>query len=458
MVQNYLTPLYIALIVVYIAVLTMSVYIFSHFSRSTRNSKKLFITGFAYKIFMGLVLALILDFYYNREVDSFDYFESSSYLGEMLFNNTKAYFRMLFDTVTPENINTISHTINYYPRFSDPQKYAVHRYVSMFTIIGLKNYYLTTICISATMYLLNWKVFDYLARLYPNRRTWIALAVLFIPSVTIWSTGITKDTFSFTFGLIFFVCFHKIFIMRRYRLINIFVLLLSAYIVVTIKPYVLFVYITAGILWFGVSSISRVRNRVLRLTILPVISTMLVISAVVILGYFMDRVGGAYGSIEAMLQKASVAQFDLKQDYYQGSAFDIGSFEPTLQGALSVMPAAVIAGLFRPFLWDATSSLMVFSALENTVLIIMFLYVIFKVGPVATFKIIRQHKIILFFLLFTIFMAIGIGLSTSNFGALVRFKTPHTPFFFLGMIFIILEYKERMKVSNDNSHSQPIVK
>ena len=107
------------------------------------------------------------------------------------------------------------------------------------------------------------------------------------------------------------------------------------------------------------------------------------------------------------------------------------------------MPAAAVAGLFRPFLWDSRSLVMLMSAIENTILLLLFLYVIFKVGLRKTLKIIQENRFLIFCFIFALFMAIGVGISTSNFGALVRFKIPITPFLFLGTVFIIILNKEK---------------
>ncbi|HOG18999.1 MAG TPA: hypothetical protein PKW37_00960 [Salinivirgaceae bacterium] len=441
--QNYLTPMYIVLIVIYLTVLFFAFYAMSIFKRNEFGDNKLFMWGFVFKVAMGLGFGLIYDFYYQRSGDTFYYFANSCYLGDMLFTNTHAFFRMLFDTVTPENINTLSHTITYYPRFHDPQIYALHRYLSLFTVIGLKNYYLTTICVTAAMFLINWKVYKYLADIYPSMRKWIAVAILFIPSVTFWSSGITKDTFSFTFGLLFFIKFHAIMFRKKWNIWNILALLFSAYIVITIKPYILFAYIAAGFIWLGFDQIDKIKNKVLRVAVLPLTILLFGFVGMWALNYVMASVGGSYGSIESMLQKAAITQYDLKQEYYEGSSFDIGDFEPTIGGALSVMPAAAIAGLFRPFLWDSRSLVMILSALENTILLVLFLYVLFKVGARKTLKIIQENKFLIFCFIFALFMAIGVGLSTSNFGALVRFKIPITPFLFLGTVSIIITGKEK---------------
>ena len=40
-----------------------------------------------------------------------------------------------------------------------------------------------------------------------------------------------------------------------------------------------------------------------------------------------NMLGGKYASVDAMVESASLSQYDLKQDYYQGQSFDIGGYD-----------------------------------------------------------------------------------------------------------------------------------
>jgi hypothetical protein len=42
----------------------------------------------------------------------------------------------------------------------------------------------------------------------------------------------------------------------------------------------------------------------------------------------------------------------LKRDYYGGNSFDIGTFDPTIQGIIGKAPKAIMAGVYRPYIWD----------------------------------------------------------------------------------------------------------
>jgi hypothetical protein len=70
--------------------------------------------------------------------------------------------------------------------------------------------------------------------------------------------------------------------------------------------------------------------------------------------------------MDKVIVTASEAQRDLKQSYYSGNAFDIGDYEPTIAGMLSVAHKAIFATLFRPTILDVKNIVMFVSSLENT--------------------------------------------------------------------------------------------
>jgi hypothetical protein len=329
--------------------------------------------------------------------------------------------------------------------FRDPSIFSTHRFLCLFTVLGLKNYYLTTICLNSFLFIILWKFYRFLTGLFPEKKKMIAVSILFIPSATFWSSGIIKDAFTFTFAMLFVISFYKLFFLRKFSLKYIILLLFSIYIITELKPYIFYALFISGMIWFGFSYVHLVKSRFLRIFILP--PAMVVVGFVGMYAFtaIAGRVGGAYKDVDSMLGKAVGAQQDLKQEYYQGNSFDIGSYDPTLRGAASVTPAAIMAGLYRPYLWEARNPVMLLSGLENLFLLLVTFYVFFRAGPVFFFNELSKEPFIIFCFMFSIVMAWGIGLSTSNFGALVRFKIPLLPFFLMAWLFVLDIYNKKRK-------------
>jgi len=102
---------------------------------------------------------------------------------------------------------------------------------------------------------------------------------------------------------------------------------------------------------------------------------------------------------------------------------------------LRLAPAAVNVSLFRPYLWEIKNLLMMISSLEAFVLLILTVYVIIKATTV------------LFCLLFALSYAFAVGVSTYNFGSLVRYKIPMMPFYSIAIFYIMSYLKRERKLS-----------
>ena len=157
-------------------------------------------------------------------------------------------------------------------------------------------------------------------------------------------------------------------------------------------------------------------------------------------------------SADTVLEKASLTQQDLVRDQYGDNKFDIGAFEPTIQGIIPKIPSAINAGLYRPYLWESGSPTMFFSGLENSYLLIWSLILLYRTKVLGFFARIFTYPLFIFCLSFSLFLAFSIGLTAGNFGAMVRYKIPLLPFF-TSMIMVL----SFMKLSAKPKLEGPVV-
>ena len=141
-------------------------------------------------------------------------------------------------------------------------------------------------------------------------------------------------------------------------------------------------------------------------------------------------------SVDQILEKAVITQRDLKSDYYGGNSFDIGDFDSTLPSILSVSHRALFAGLFRPFITETRNILMFISSLENLALLIFTISLLIRLRVFGFFKYFYVNHLLTFSLIFSLFFSWSVGLSTSNFGSMVRYKIPGLPFFLASLLII----------------------
>ena len=84
---------------------------------------------------------------------------------------------------------------------------------------------------------------------------------------------------------------------------------------------------------------------------------------------------------------------------------------------------------------------MFISGLENTLILILTITSIVQMNMISFFKKLLREPILFFALSFSMFFAFSVGLSTANFGALVRFKIAYLSFF-LCSLFILIKRKD----------------
>jgi hypothetical protein len=307
--------------------------------------------------------------------------------------------------------------------------------------------------LSALAYSGPWRLFLVFCREFPGLSKQLAFAILFVPSVFFWGSGLLKDTFTFSAICWYTFSFYKIFIVKEKRLLNLIFILISLWVLISIKPYLFIAVFPGSILWYIFMRLSKVKSALLRAVYFP---------AVTVLGLgigfgLVSMLGSSLGKyrLDTLMDVAIITQDDLSRDTYGPNSFDIGELDGTVGGMLSKAPVAISATLFRPFFWEVRNAAMLLSALENTIILVLTIMLFVKIRPFVILRIIMSQPILLFSLLFSLILAFSIGLSTANYGALVRYKIPLIPFFFSSILVIQYFYKfgDKKEISKEMSGS-----
>jgi hypothetical protein len=127
-----------------------------------------------------------------------------------------------------------------------------------------------------------------------------------------------------------------------------------------------------------------------------------------------------------------------------GSAYDIGEIDLTSPTSLlTTFPRAVWLGLFRPHPWETRGSpVMALSALESFFLLFLTLRIFLTVKLLRIFNLFFEQPFLLFCLVFALFVAFSLALTSGNFGSLVRYRIPLFPFY-LAMLYILRFYANK---------------
>jgi hypothetical protein len=398
-------------------------------------SYKHYMNGLAAKIFGTFFFCSIYVFYYQGG-DTIAYFESSMAMANLFYQSPSKYFEVLFSTPTIE-IRSLFTDKTGYPYaylFYETHTFMVIKLTSVITILTNKSYFLSSLLISCASYYGIWKLFLTFRNYAPEIEGKLAWACLYFPSPLFWAGGVSKDTYTFMATALFVYCAHQFFILKRRKTQIVILLLISSWLILSIKPYIFMVLFPGGLLWIFYDKLSNIRSQFVSFVLFPIM--IVVISG---LSYFvltslstsMDKF-----SVDKAFETAAATNNDLKQEYYGGSSFDIGSFDGSGSDAIKLALPAINAGLFRPAIYEAKSIVLLLAGLENAFLLFFTIYVIFKARPKRFLGIISKNPLLLFCIIYSILFAYMIGITTSNFGALVRFKIPLLPFY-VSALFII---------------------
>ncbi len=404
-------------------------------------SYKYYLWALFMKLIGGIAVCLIYVFYYGFG-DTLNYYNDDVVLLNML-NKSPLVFIQLLTNPFPELWYYFDDQTGYMFYMADSHAMAVVKITWILCLVTFRSFMGMTILLAWISFFPIWRLYQFFLREFPKLSKEFAISLFFVPSVFFWGSGLLKDTITFSCVCLFASSFGILLTQRKDFIRNIFFIIVSSYLLIWIKPYIFFALLPGSILWFGGVQIFRVNN-----PLVQSLTTPLLILVSLVSGYFMlNLMSGILGeySLENVLNKAVVTNLDLKSEYYQGSSFDIGDFDPSVGGILAKMPRAINAALFRPYIWETYNLTMLMSGIENLFMLGFFLYLIIKLRVYNLFRLMFRHRILFFTVYFSIFFAFSVGLTTSNFGSLVRYKIPAIPFFLISLIIISSTYKDLQK-------------
>ncbi len=89
--------------------------------------------------------------------------------------------------------------------------------------------------------------------------------------------------------------------------------------------------------------------------------------------------------------------------------------------------------LFRPFVWEVRNPVMLLSALEAVFFLFMTFRVVWEMKVGRLWGLVGKQPVVLFCVIFAVTFSFAVGVSSYNFGTLVRYKIPMMPFFLVAL-------------------------
>lgn len=423
----------------------MMVYIVAYYVRpfcTDSTNRVYFIPALTVKIFGAIAVGLIYQFYYTSG-DTFTYHTHGSRLiWEAFMNSPLEGIRIYFahGTYGP-GLWEIADQIWFW---RDPRSFFVIQMATIFDLFTFSTYSATAVLFSVVAFIGGWMLYLVFYKSHPHAHQVLAFCCLFVPSVVFWGSGLLKDTVTLAFAGMSTFCFYKILIEKRISVGYLVLLVVSFYIIYSIKKYILISLVIGLIVWIASRFYFQVRSYMLRILLVPIV--LIVSLAITYVSISKITEDDARYSLENIAQTSKITAYDIRYGWGartgDGSGYSLGELDGSWQSMVLVAPGAMNVSLFRPYLWEANNPLMALSALESFITLLATILVLVQVRSYL-FYYIRAE--VIFCLVFALIFAFGVGASSYNFGTLSRYKIPLLPFYWSALAIIYTSWARDRK-------------
>ncbi|WP_448697809.1 hypothetical protein ACFGVR_13510 [Mucilaginibacter sp. AW1-3] len=402
-----------------------------------------FIPGLTAKIAGALFIGLLY-FYYYGDGDTFNYYYHTSLINDTLTQSPGTWFRLITHSAN-ENIYYDATTMSEMFWYDDVPAYTTSCLGAFIGLFCFTKYLVINTIIASISFIGMWLMFITFATQYKNITKYIAIAVLFMPGPVVWGSGLFKDSFCmFAIGCLVY-SMHVLFEQRVFKISAVILSVISIILLFLIKAYILVLLpalILKAILNYKKVVAEHPEKKIIFYFIVILFSFITYKASAKALTYLSDF------SVDKVLETVKK-----QKDYLlmvslasEGSAYDLGDFDPSVQGILKMTVPAINVALFRPYLWEAHSPIQLLSALESAFVLFLTLYLILKRKFLESIKKIYHDPTLIMCLIFTLIFAFLVGVSSYNFGTLSRYKIPCVPFFMVFLAVMIFDRKENKTI------------
>ena len=393
--------------------------------------RRYFIKGLNYKIIGGIGFACIYWFYYGGG-DSLNFFYAAKCLDNLLYRDPERFFLFIFSANAswPHELWWDAYDAGILWLAKGSAALTSIKIAAIVNLIAFNSFLALTLIYSFLTYFFTWRTFRLFVSLYPTLERELSIAFLMIPSVIFWGSAIGKDSVVFAAIMNLIYVYYDLAIKRNLKISNFVSLVVTVFIISLVRGYVLYTLIASLTLMTAIYYRNLFRSSIIRFIALPF--------------FLLGGVGGAYLFIANIGSSASTYSVDSLQKTAEGfhswhttlgesvggSFYSLGDdvdYSPI--GILRKAPLALTITQFGPFIWQVRNPVMLISGVESLIFLFFFLKVFFSIKAYKAYNILFKDHVILFCICFIAILGIAIGMTSFNYGALVRYRIPMLPFF-----------------------------
>ncbi|PJJ58999.1 hypothetical protein [Hymenobacter chitinivorans] len=406
-------------------------------------TRRYFIPALSVKFLGAIALGLVYQFYYGGG-DTFNYTKHVDIIYDAFGESPVAAIKLIFSHGEFDPV-TAPYTVHMY-WYKSSTEFFVVQIAAVLSLLCFNTYSVMALMFAGISFSGMWAMYLTFIRAYPLLYKRFAIAVFFLPSVFFWGSGVMKDSLCLgALGWVFYGFYHAT-VLKRNIFFSIVVGLIGAYVLITVKVYILLSFMPPALIWVFIENNRRIKSAALRMVLKPFFLVLGVGAG--FLGATNLTAQDDRFAVDKIGERTKINQeylYTLTKD--QGSAYNIGAVDGSLGSLVTVAPQAVIVSLFRPFLFEARNPVMLLSAIEATMFIYLTVMMFYRTGIIKSFKQIASTPMVTFCFLFAIVFAIGVGTNSGNFGTLVRYKIPLMPFYLAALYIMQFQANNAKKLS-----------
>ena len=405
------------------------------------------IIGFWVKV-LGALAFTIFNFYLSKGDSYLLYHTEGTNIKDLILKDAQ-YLKFLYEPGENFDQSLLKNDLNR-GYFREENNYMVARLTAIISFFTFNRYLLNNLFFSMLAFTGTWQLFKFFYTLYPHLYKQIAIAILFLPNFVFWSSGVLKDSICIgamgwiTYGL------YEVMVAKKRLLKNIIILFIAGYLLAILKLYILISYVPIFFLFIVLKNISFVQSRLLRILLVPVLLFLTALGFIAITNKMAEELDKfAITQLANNMTKTQNAYSVVLEG--NDSKFSLGvTFDGSVVSLIKMAPAAVVATLFRPFVWEVKKISQLLSAFESLAILLFTFFTLWKTGVRFFIGNIIKDPAILYCFAFALLFALFVGATTPNFGTLVRYKIPCMPFYVMA-IFLIRDNYDKFKSKKSKS-------
>jgi hypothetical protein len=329
--------------------------------------------------------------------------------------------------------------------YREEESWFISKIMSVFSFFTFKSYLVTTFVLAYISSIASWKLYELAHSFGLNSNKNIAIAVFFIPSVSFWCSGITKDTIIlFCSIMVIYYAFQILSLDKETKLKHFLWIAFYGFFIYHIREFMIATIIVPLAFTYSARLANKYRQNKFAFYFIRFCS--------LVVGVLFFVFQGSSITNSEKLEEAAVIQRDFSTNStYEGARYDLGITDYSGAGMLKAFPAAVIAGLYRPFPWEALSLTLILNGMEGAFYLYL-TYVFFRRNAFKKINLIRKHEFFIFCFFFVLLMAYMSGLTSCLMGVLVRFKAPLIPFLALLLTIDFDVFDKKVRLANENKN------